>query len=77
MRLQTLIQQTQGLSATKARKWIHQGKVQVDGQVVLDGNRAVDPSLQTISVANERVGESLGYRYVMYHKKKGQVSAKK
>lgn len=76
MRLQTLIQQTQGLSATKARKWIHQGKVQVDGQVVLDGNRAVDPSLQTISVANERVGESLGYRYVMYHKKKGQVSAK-
>ncbi|KAA9219586.1 MULTISPECIES: pseudouridine synthase [Aerococcus] len=77
MRLLDLVQKVCHLSATKAKRLIHEGEVSYKDQPLMDVNQALDPDLMAIFYRGERIGQGLGHHYIIYNKPAGQVSAKK
>lgn len=74
MRLDRFLSETGAASRSEATKLIRAGRVTVDGIVVRDGARHIDPQSATVTLA----GETLSWReftYIMLNKPAGYVSA--
>lgn len=74
VRLQKVLAQAGVASRRNAEILIEQGRVEVDGQVVTEFGRRVDPAVSVIRVDGERIPPTSAHVYLVLNKPRGVVS---
>ncbi|WP_059103756.1 pseudouridine synthase [Shouchella shacheensis] len=74
MRVDKLLASTSEASRKDVKQWLKQGFVTVDGVVVKEGKRHVDPSAQVVELRGQHINYQK-FVYLMLNKPKGVVSA--
>ncbi len=73
-RLQKIISRFGGVSRRKAEDLIRQGKVMIDGQVVIEMGIKIDPEKHTISLHGMDISNNEPKVYILLNKPKGYLS---
>jgi 23S rRNA pseudouridine2605 synthase len=71
--LDRLLSKSGAGSRAEARRWIAEGRVAVDGRIVTDAGRVVDPASRRVALNGEPLRPA-GQVYLLVHKPKGYVT---
>lgn len=75
-RLQKILSGLGVCSRRQAEQWIQAGRVQINGQMAVLGQRA-DPQRDTITVDGTALGQAPARQYILLHKPRGYVTTLK